>query len=232
MSAELSFNSFSTNSRIALISSTESLKPGINGTRTFIARPDSKSSRSSSCRSRPSRIGDAPPPEEWPRVRVENAAQARFLVAQGCVEAQGFQRLGGERFRGDGFVEDRRFDAEASRLGLAVERGAEPALHIFDMYQPGGPEIAARDACSRLLDHRIAAIGEGQAIELPRSARGVGNGISLIIMAGIVANLPNSMASLLELGRTGALSPFFILLFFVLAIIGAATDSSEPGLSP
>jgi preprotein translocase subunit SecY len=50
------------------------------------------------------------------------------------------------------------------------------------------------------------------------TARGVGNGTSLIIMAGIVANLPNAMASLLELGRTGALSPFFILAFIVLAV--------------
>jgi len=47
------------------------------------------------------------------------------------------------------------------------------------------------------------------------TARGVGNGISLIIMAGIVAGLPSALASLLELGRTGALSPFFILAFIV-----------------
>ena len=50
------------------------------------------------------------------------------------------------------------------------------------------------------------------------TARGVGNGTSLIIMAGIVANLPSALASLLELGRTGALSVFFILGFFVLAV--------------
>jgi preprotein translocase subunit SecY len=50
------------------------------------------------------------------------------------------------------------------------------------------------------------------------TARGIGNGTSLIIMSGIVANLPNAAASLLELGRTGALSPFFILLFFVIAV--------------
>jgi len=45
------------------------------------------------------------------------------------------------------------------------------------------------------------------------TARGIGNGISLIIMAGIVANLPSALASLFELGRTGALSPFFIVAF-------------------
>ena len=50
------------------------------------------------------------------------------------------------------------------------------------------------------------------------TARGVGNGISLIIFAGIVAGLPTALASLLELGRTGALSPFFILAFMALAV--------------
>ncbi len=50
------------------------------------------------------------------------------------------------------------------------------------------------------------------------TARGIGNGTSLIIMAGIVANLPSALASLLELGRTGALSPFFILAFLVIAV--------------
>ncbi|HET6308423.1 MAG TPA: preprotein translocase subunit SecY, partial [Rhodopila sp.] len=50
------------------------------------------------------------------------------------------------------------------------------------------------------------------------TARGIGNGTSLIIMAGIVANLPTAFASLLEMGRTGALSPVFILLFLVIAV--------------
>src|ERR1700744_4001370 len=50
------------------------------------------------------------------------------------------------------------------------------------------------------------------------TARGIGNGTSLIIMSGIGANLPNAFASLREMGRTGALSPFFILLFVVIAV--------------
>src|SRR5579883_747384 len=50
------------------------------------------------------------------------------------------------------------------------------------------------------------------------TARGVGNGISLIIFSGIVARMPTALASLLELGRTGALSGFFIVLFLVLAV--------------
>src|SRR6478609_6724027 len=51
------------------------------------------------------------------------------------------------------------------------------------------------------------------------TARGIGNGISLIIMAGIVANLPHALAATLELGRTGAISTVFIILFLLMAIV-------------
>ena len=50
------------------------------------------------------------------------------------------------------------------------------------------------------------------------TARGVGNGISLIIFAGIVANLPAALAGTLELGRTGALSAVVILFLLVFAV--------------
>ncbi|MGA3305710.1 MAG: preprotein translocase subunit SecY [Stellaceae bacterium] len=50
------------------------------------------------------------------------------------------------------------------------------------------------------------------------TARGVGNGISLIIFSGIVARMPSALAALLELGRTGAISTFFIIIFLVLAV--------------
>ena len=50
------------------------------------------------------------------------------------------------------------------------------------------------------------------------TARGVGNGISLIIFAGIVANLPSALGATLELGRTGAMSAGFIFAFIVLGI--------------
>jgi len=51
--------------------------------------------------------------------------------------------------------------------------------------------------------------------------RGVGNGISLIIFAGIVANLPLALVQVLELGRTGVLGPLLIiaLLIGVVAVI-------------
>ena len=49
--------------------------------------------------------------------------------------------------------------------------------------------------------------------------RGVGNGISLIIFSGIVAEIPRALASTFELGRTGALSAVMIVGIFVLVIL-------------
>ena len=50
------------------------------------------------------------------------------------------------------------------------------------------------------------------------TSRGIGNGISLIIMAGIVAQIPSAIAGTLELGRQGALSTGLILVVMVMAI--------------
>lgn len=48
--------------------------------------------------------------------------------------------------------------------------------------------------------------------------RGIGNGISIIIFAGIVAGLPSAIGGTLELGSTGELSLFMIFFFMVLAV--------------
>ena len=48
--------------------------------------------------------------------------------------------------------------------------------------------------------------------------RGIGNGISLIIFSGIVAEIPRALASTFELGRTGALSASTILMIFSLVV--------------
>ena len=51
------------------------------------------------------------------------------------------------------------------------------------------------------------------------TSRGIGNGISLIIMAGIVAQLPTALAQLFEGGRTGSLDPFIIMVVVALALV-------------
>jgi preprotein translocase subunit SecY len=54
------------------------------------------------------------------------------------------------------------------------------------------------------------------------TSRGIGNGISLIIFAGIVANLPFGIASMLELGRTGQISTFLIIGVIIMALVVVA----------
>src|SRR5262249_31161274 len=50
------------------------------------------------------------------------------------------------------------------------------------------------------------------------TARGVGNGTSLIIMSGIVAQMPSALAQVFELGRQGAISTGLILAVIVVAV--------------
>lgn len=50
------------------------------------------------------------------------------------------------------------------------------------------------------------------------TSRGIGNGISLIITAGIIANLPRAVVSTLQLGRSGELSSTFILLILIMIL--------------
>ncbi len=54
------------------------------------------------------------------------------------------------------------------------------------------------------------------------TARGIGQGTSLIIFAGIVAQLPHALAATLELGRTGALHPLVIMILLVLSVASIA----------
>ncbi len=48
--------------------------------------------------------------------------------------------------------------------------------------------------------------------------RGIGNGISLIIFSGIVAEIPRALVTTFELGRTGAISTTMIIFIFVLLV--------------
>ncbi|WP_114285013.1 preprotein translocase subunit SecY [Candidatus Halocynthiibacter alkanivorans] len=50
------------------------------------------------------------------------------------------------------------------------------------------------------------------------TARGIGNGISLIIFVGIVAEIPSALAQFLASGRSGAISPVVIILVLVMVV--------------
>jgi preprotein translocase subunit SecY len=51
------------------------------------------------------------------------------------------------------------------------------------------------------------------------TSRGIGNGVSLIIMAGIVAQLPQALAQMFEGGRSGSLDPMVIMMIVALALV-------------
>ena len=51
------------------------------------------------------------------------------------------------------------------------------------------------------------------------TSRGIGNGVSLIIMAGIVANLPTTLLNLMEGGRTGSIDPVRLIGIIVAVVL-------------
>ncbi len=51
------------------------------------------------------------------------------------------------------------------------------------------------------------------------TSRGIGNGVSLIIMAGIVAQMPTFIANLFEGGRSGSISPLLIISLIVMVVV-------------
>ncbi len=78
------------------------------------------------------------------------------------------------------------------------------------------PGLLFRLACvSALLGGTMFLMWLGEQI----TSRGIGNGISLIIMAGIVAQLPMSLVQILEKGRTNAIQPLQVLGIAVAIIV-------------
>ena len=100
------------------------------------------------------------------------------------------------------------FQAWGIAVGLEQMRGSfGPAVH--------DPGLFFRTSCMiTLVGGTMFLMWLGEQI----TARGVGNGISLIIFAGIVANLPSALVAMLELGRTGAISTMFIIALLVIAL--------------
>ncbi len=101
------------------------------------------------------------------------------------------------------------FQAYGFAVGLEAMHGRGGAPAVID------PGTFFRFSCIvTLVGGTMFLMWLGEQI----TARGVGNGISLIIFAGIVANLPHALATLLQLGYTGGLSPVFVAVFLLIAI--------------
>ncbi|MBK1666843.1 preprotein translocase subunit SecY [Rhodovibrio sodomensis] len=107
-------------------------------------------------------------------------------------------------------------------VGLAAVQAYGIAVGLEGMNAPGGgsavidPGLFFRFVTViTLTGGTIFLMWLGEQI----TQRGVGNGISLIIFSGIVANLPSAFASTMELGRTGALSTGVIIGILVMAVV-------------
>ncbi len=93
-------------------------------------------------------------------------------------------------------------------LGISVALQAQPGLVI----NPG--LIFELNTVVTLVTGTMFLMWLGEQI----TERGLGNGISIIIFGGIVSGLPNAMASLLELVRTGSMNILSALLIVVICV--------------
>ena len=97
-------------------------------------------------------------------------------------------------------------------MGVAVMLEQQTAAGMNLVIDPG---VSFKIICvATLVTGTLFLMWLGEQV----TERGIGNGISMIIFAGIVAGLPSAIAGTLELARTGELSIIMVLLLFVLAM--------------
>jgi preprotein translocase subunit SecY len=94
-------------------------------------------------------------------------------------------------------------------LAISVALEAQPGL----VYEPG--MMFRVTTLVSLVCGTMFLMWLGEQI----TERGIGNGISLIIFAGIAAGLPNAITGTLELARTGAYSPLLVILLLAGVIV-------------
>lgn len=97
-------------------------------------------------------------------------------------------------------------------LGIAVALESQSAAGIGVVVDPG--MLFRITAVITLVTGTMFLMWLGEQI----TERGIGNGISLIIFAGIVAGLPAAVGGTLELARTGQLHTFLVITILILAI--------------
>jgi len=108
---------------------------------------------------------------------------------------------------------------------LSVIQGFGIAVGLENMSSPGGAMIVPAGGWGfRLLTVITLTAGTSFLMWLGEQVteRGIGNGISLIIFAGIVARLPVAVANSFRLMGTGEITPFFMVLIvaMMIAVVG------------
>ena len=117
-------------------------------------------------------------------------------------------------------------------VALATFQALGIAIAIEGQQAAGGPVVLIPGIGFKITTVATLVTGTMFLVWLGEqiSERGIGNGISLIIFASIVAGLPSAVAGTLELARTGTFSPIGVLALFIGAIaITAAVVFVEKG---
>lgn len=97
-------------------------------------------------------------------------------------------------------------------IGVSVALQNQTAGGLAVVINPGLPFVVI--TAITLVTGTIFLMWLGEQV----TERGIGNGISVIIFAGIVAGLPSAIGGTLELARTGELNPALIIALFLIAI--------------
>ncbi|HBG45635.1 MAG TPA: preprotein translocase subunit SecY [Deltaproteobacteria bacterium] len=108
-----------------------------------------------------------------------------------------------------------------STVGLSIVQSLMIAVGLESMRGPAGEPIVLNPGWDfRLLTIITLTTGTCFLMWLGEqiTERGVGNGISLIIFVGIVANMPSALYNTIQLVRAGEMSLFVIILLIVLMV--------------
>ncbi len=106
-------------------------------------------------------------------------------------------------------------------VGLAIVQGGMIAFSLQKLQAPGGGSIVLNPGPMFII-MTVLTVTAGTMFVMwigeQITERGIGNGISLIIMAGIVARLPSALASTSEFVKEGEMTLFVLILIVFIAI--------------
>jgi preprotein translocase subunit SecY len=123
-----------------------------------------------------------------------------------------------EALKKEGETGRRKINQYTKYLTIFIAGFQSYGISLFLMSSQGSPVVIGNlfpvIAVPSLICGTLFLVWLGEQI----TSRGVGNGSSLLIFSGIVANMPASVAHIFELGKAGALSIFSVIIIFAVAI--------------
>ena len=123
-----------------------------------------------------------------------------------------------EALKKEGEIGRKKINQYTRYLTIVVASFQAYGISLFLMNIPNGPVAIGGlfpvIAIPTLVCGTLFLVWLGEQI----TSRGIGNGTSLLIFSGIVANMPSSIVQIFELGKAGALSVFAIIVIFSVAI--------------